>query len=138
MTIYPVTSFLIEIGTKKGVGVWIYLKDYVNYEVRNVIVNTDEMHCLWIEVQGKNKRLSKLISIVYQTSPANTKEIKWIEKVDLMLSSTKSTWESSIILAGDMNINLTSVPQLLIRTNKCSTHTNSPVTWLNQFVKVKN
>ena len=86
------------------------------------------MHCLWIEVQGKNKRLSKLISIVYQTSPANTKEIKWIEKVDLMLSSTKSTWESSIILAGDMNINLTSVPQLLIRTNKCSTHTNSPVT----------
>lgn len=86
------------------------------------------MHCLWIEVQGKNKRLSKLISIVYQTSPANAKEIKWIEKVDLMLSSTKSTWESSIILAGDMNINLTSVPQLLIRTNKCSTHTNSPVT----------
>ena len=72
------------------------------------------MHCLWIEVQGKNKRLSKLISIVYQTSPANAKEIKWIE--------------SSIILAGDMNINLTSVPQLLIRTNKCSTHTNSPVT----------
>ena len=86
------------------------------------------MHCLWIEVQGKNKRLSKLISIVYQTSPANAKEIKWIEKVDLMLSSTKSTWESSIILAGDMNINLSSVPQLLIRTNKCSTHTNSPVT----------
>lgn len=86
------------------------------------------MHCLWIEVQGKNKRLSKLISIVYQTSSANAKEIKWIEKVDLMLSSTKSTWESSIILAGDMNINLTSVPQLLIRTNKCSTHTNSPVT----------
>ena len=86
------------------------------------------MHCLWIEVQGKNKRFSKLISIVYQTSPANAKEIKWIEKVDLMLSSTKSTWESSIILAGDMNINLTSVPQLLIRTNKCSTHTNSPVT----------
>ena len=92
------------------------------------------MHFLWIEVQGKNKRLSKLISIVYQTSPANAKEIKWIEKVDLMLSSTKSTWESSIILAGDMNINLTSVPQLLSNTYeqmfdtyKFSCHVTKPI-----------
>ena len=63
---YLLTSFLIEIETKKGGGVGIYVKDCINYEVRNGIVNTDEMlEHLWIEVQGKNKRSPKLIGIVY-------------------------------------------------------------------------
>ena len=130
----PGHKFLYRNRNKKGGCVGIYLKDYVNYEVTNDIVNIDEMlEHLWIEVQGKNKRLSKLIGIVYQNSPVNAKEIKWIEKIDLVLSSTKSTWESSIILARDMNINLTSCSttsnsyEQMFNTYKFSCHVTKPI-----------
>ena len=50
-----------------------------------------------------------MIGIVYQPSSENAKKIEWIEKNDIILSSIKSTCDSSIvILTGDTNIDLLS------------------------------
>ena len=63
---------------------------------------------LWFEVNGKNKKWPYLIGIIYQPSTENAKKIEWIEKIDSVLSSIKSTWDSIIIVTGDTNIDLLS------------------------------
>ena len=57
---------------------------------------------------GKNRISLYLIGVFYQPSSKNSKKIDWIEKIDEILSSIKSTWDSTIILAGDTNIDLLS------------------------------
>ena len=47
------------------------------------------------------------MGIVYEPSSENAK-IEWIEKIDAVLSSIKSIWDSTIILTGDTNIDLLS------------------------------
>ena len=42
------------------------------------------------------------------TQHENAKKIEWIEKIDAVLSSIQSTWDSSIILTGETNIDLLS------------------------------
>ena len=49
-----------------------------------------------------------MTGIIYQYNSENTKKIEWIEKIDAILSSIKSTWDSTIILTGDTNIDLLS------------------------------
>ena len=49
-----------------------------------------------------------MIGIVYQLSSENVKKIEWIEKIDAVLSLIQSTWDSTVILTGDTNIDLLS------------------------------
>ena len=51
----------------------------------------DSLGHLWVEVRGKNKKSPYLIGIVYQPSSENAKKVEWIEKIDAVLSSIKST-----------------------------------------------
>lgn len=59
-----------------------------------------------MEVKGKNKRSPYLIGFVYQPNSENAKNIEWIDKTDPVVSSIKSTRESSIILTDNTNIDL--------------------------------
>ena len=94
---------------KRGGGVGEYIKDCITYKIRNDIIGLDNsLEHLWVEVKGKNKKSPYSIGIVYQPSSENAKKIEWIEKNDVILSSIKSTWDSTIILAGDTNIDLLS------------------------------
>ena len=94
---------------KRGGGVGVYIKDCITYKIRNDIISLDDsLEHLWVEVKGKNKKTPYLIGIVYQPSSENAKKIEWIEKIDAVLSSIKSTWGSTIILTGDNNIDLLS------------------------------
>ena len=68
----------------------------------------DSLEHLRVEVKGKNKKSPYLIGVVYQLSSENAKTIEWIEKIDAVLSPIKNTWDSTIILAGDTNIDLLS------------------------------
>ena len=94
---------------KIGGGVGVYIKDCITYKIRNAIISPDDsLEHLWVEVKGKNKKSLYLIGIVYQPTSKNAKKIEWIEKIDAVLSSIKSTWDSTIILTGDTNIDLLS------------------------------
>ena len=94
---------------KRGGGVGVYIKDCITYKIRNDIISLDDsLEYLWVEVKGKNKKSPYLIGVVYQPSSENAKKIEWIEKIDAVLSSIKSTWDGTISLAGDTNIDLLS------------------------------
>ena len=94
---------------KRGGDVGIYIKDFITYKIRNDIISLDDsLEHLWVEVRGKNKKSPNLIGVAYQPSSENAKKIEWIEKIDAVLSSIKSTSDSSIILTGDTNIDLLS------------------------------
>ena len=49
-----------------------------------------------------------MIGIFYQPSSESAKKIEWIEKIDTVLSSIKTTWDSTTILTSDTNIDLLS------------------------------
>ena len=97
---------------KRDGGIGIYVKDCITYRIRNYIISLDSLGHLWVEVKGKNKKSSYLTGIIYQYNSENTKNIEWIEKIDAILSSVKSTWHSTIIQTdrqtGDTNIDLLS------------------------------
>ena len=57
----------------------------------DIISLDDSLGHLWVEVRGKNKKSPYLIGIVYQPSSENAKKVEWIEKIDVVLSSIKST-----------------------------------------------
>ena len=59
-------------------------------------------------VKGENKKSPYLIGVVYQPSSETAKKIEWIEEIDAVISSIKSTSDSTIILTGDTNIDLLS------------------------------
>ena len=69
---------------------------------------------------------------MYQPSSENTKKIEWIEKIDALLSSIKSTWNGTIILAGDTNIDLLSssttrnMYEQMLHTYQLSCHITEP------------
>ena len=94
---------------KWGGGVSVYIKDCITYKIRNDIISLDDsLDYLWVEVKGKNKKSPYLIGIVYQPNSENAKKIEWLEKIDAVLTSIKSTWGITIILTGDTNIDLQS------------------------------
>ena len=89
----------------------VYIKDCITYKIRNDIISLDDsLDYLWVEVKGKNKKSPYLIGIVYQPNSENAKKIEWLEKIDAVLTSIKSTSGITIILTGDINIDLQSWP----------------------------
>ena len=92
---------------KKGGGVGVYIKDCITYKTRNDIISLDNSpEHLWVKVKGQNK---KIALFDWDCLPIeNAKKIEWIEKIDAVLSSIKSTWDSTIILTGDTNNDLLS------------------------------
>ena len=72
------------------------------------------------------------VRVGYQPSSEDAKKIEWIEEVDSVLSSIKITGKTSIILAGDTNIDLTSysttcgVFEQMLDTYKLSCHVTEP------------
>ena len=104
---------------KRGGDIGLYIKDYITYKIRNDIISPDDaLEHLWVEVKDKNKKSPYLIGIVYQPSSENAKKIQWIEKIDAVLPSIKSTQDSTIILTGDTNIDLLSSSTTRDMTNK--------------------
>ena len=98
-----------NIYEKRGGGVGVYIKDCFTYKIRNYIFSLDDsLEHPWVEVKGKNQNSPYLIGIVYQPNSENAKKIEWTEKIDAVLSSIKSTWDSTIIMTGDTNIYLLS------------------------------
>ena len=73
-----------------------------------------------------------MIGVVYQPSSENAKKIEWVEKIDAVLSSIKSTWDSTIILTGDTNIDLLSssttrdMYEQMLHTYQLSCHITKP------------
>jgi len=69
---------------KRGGGVDIYIKDTIQFKIRNDIVNVDKsIEHLWVEVKGKNKHSSYLIGVFYQPSSETKHKLEWIGKLDL-------------------------------------------------------
>ena len=94
---------------KRGGGVDVYIKFCITFKIRSDITSLDDsLEHLWVEGKGKNKKSPYLIGIIYQPSSENAKKIEWIKKIDAVLSSIKSLWDSTIILTGDTNNDLLS------------------------------
>ena len=81
---------------------------------------------------AQNNILITIDGVVYQPSSENAKKIEWIEKIDSVLSSIKSTWDSTIILTGDTNIDLLSssmtrdMYERMLHTYQLSCHITKP------------
>ena len=59
---------------------------------------------LWIEYKGNNCNKSYLVAALYQPSSDENGKLIWIEKLNTLLSIVNSTWNKTIIITGDTNI----------------------------------
>ena len=59
---------------------------------------------LWIRCKGNNCNKSYLVAAFYQPSSDEKEKLIWIEKLDTLLSIVNSTWNKTIIITGDTNI----------------------------------
>ena len=92
---------------KRGGGVGIYIRDTIEFMIRNDISKLDEsIEHLWVEIQGRKKNSACLIGVFYQQSSENTKKLEWIKKLDSVLSIVKSTCNGTVNITGDSNIGL--------------------------------
>ena len=86
-------------------GVCLYIKDSIGYKVRHDLNKIDEsIEHLWIECKGNNCNKSYLVAALYQPSSDEKEKLIWIEKLDTLLSIVNSTWNKTIIITGDTNI----------------------------------
>ena len=59
---------------------------------------------LGIECKGNKCNKSYLVAALYQPSSDEKQKFIWIEKLDMLLSIINSTWNKTIIMTGDTNI----------------------------------
>ena len=60
---------------------------------------------MWIKCKGNNCNKSYLVAPLYQPSSDEKGKLTWIEKIGTLLSVVNSTWNKTIIITGDTNIN---------------------------------
>ena len=86
-------------------GVGLYIKDSIKYKVRHDLNKIDEsIEHLWMECKGNNCNKSYLVAALYQPSSSEKEKLIWIEKLDTLLSIVNSTWNKTITITGDTNI----------------------------------
>ena len=60
---------------KRGGGVGIYIRDTIEFMIRNDISKLDEsIEHLWVEIQGRKKNSAYLIGVFHQPSSENNKK----------------------------------------------------------------
>ena len=90
--------------SKHGRGVGSYIRYTIGFQVRNSISKLNEyIGNFWVEIQGKKKNSAYLIGIFYHPSSENNKKIKWIKKLDSVLSIVK-LMRSGIIMINGGNV----------------------------------
>ena len=101
-----------------GGGVGIYIKDAIKYKGQQDLSKLDEtIEHMWIECQGKNKNKNYLVGVFYQPRPEDKEKLIWIQKLDTILSAITTTWNKTIVIAGDTNIDYNK-PSTLLETYK--------------------
>ena len=92
---------------KCGGGAGVYIRDTIEFEVCSDILKLDDsIEHLWVEIQGRKKNSACLIGVFYQPISENNKKLEWLEKLDSVLSIVKSTWNGTVRITGDSNIDL--------------------------------
>ena len=103
---------------RRGGDVGMYIKDTIKYKERQDFSKLDEtIEHMWIECQGKNKNKNYLVGVFYQPRPEDKEKLIWIQKLDTILSAITTTWNKTIVIAGDTNIDYNK-PSTVLETYK--------------------
>ena len=95
---------------RRGGSVGVYIKESIKeYKVRKDInrLGVDIEH-LWIEVKGKNRNHSYLLSAVYQPNSDIASKEAWLQTFETILSHISNIWDGPVIICGDTNIDILS------------------------------
>jgi len=99
-------EYLFRSSGKRGGGVSLFIKDTIEYFVRNDLSRMEDcLECLFIEVPGNQTGLGKncVLGTIYR--PPNTSIQTFNEKISEILHTVKSE-NKYIYLMGDFNIDL--------------------------------
>ena len=89
---------------RHGGSVGLYIKYTVKYKERQDLSKLDEsFEHVWRENRGTNKIKIYRVCVFYEPTPEEKEKIKWIQKLDAILSIV-TTWNKNIIVCGDTNI----------------------------------
>ena len=90
---------------RRGDGAGMYIKYTIQYKERQDLSKLEEtIEHMWIECQEENKNKNYLVGVFYQPRPENKEKLIWIQKLDAILSTVTVTWNKTVVIAGDTNI----------------------------------
>ncbi len=90
----------------EGGGVGVYVKEVIKFKRRKDIENRHpELEHLWTELLGRNKNTKVLLGTIYR-SESQMRFSEWLQKIEDLLSEIVASWDSLLILTGDVNINM--------------------------------
>ena len=96
-------------ANKRGGGVGLYLKEQLQYKVRNDLMrNYTTLEVLLVEIRGRNKNTPTLICVTYQPSSNESEKLEWLDKFEQLLGDIYTTWHGALVVTGDFNIDLLS------------------------------
>ena len=83
----------------------MYIKYTIKYKERQYLSKLDKtIEHMSIECQGKNKNKNYLVGVFYKSCPEDKEKRIWIQKLDTILSAITTTWNKTIVIPGDTNI----------------------------------
>ena len=91
-------------------------KDTIKYKEWQDLSKLDEtVEHMWIECRGKNKNKNYLVGVFYQPCPEDKEKLIGIKKLGTILSAITATWNKTIAIAGDTNIDYNK-PSIVLET----------------------
>ena len=95
-------------GEKRGGGVAVYLGEELKCKERTDLMRLEpSVEHIWIEISGKNKNSNVLLGVFYQPDSDPVKKCAWVEKFETILAAVHSKWDGILVIAGDINIDIT-------------------------------
>ena len=105
-----IPGYQLDFGNRdntRGGAVGVYIKEHIKFKRRHDIEKiVDSFEHMWFEFSGKNKYSSFLLGILYQPHSDNASKELWLNHLEHLISNIMIKWDSVMILAGDMNIDL--------------------------------
>ena len=91
---------------RRGGGVGLFIKEDLKNKIRRDISNIEpDLEQLWVELTFKNKNSSILLGVLYHYNFDSTSKTIWLQKLDTIIGQLSSSWDGTIMICSDMNIN---------------------------------
>ena len=119
---------------RRGGGVGLFIKEDLKYKIRRDISNIEpDLEQLWVELTFKNKNSLILLGVLYQDNFDSTSKTIWLQKLDTVIGQLSSSWDGTIMICGDMNINtldstnpILNLYEAILNSYNLTRHINEP------------
>ena len=94
-------------SNKRDGWVGFYIKDELEFKIRKNLTSKHELlEVLIIEIRRRNKNSLTFICVAYQPRLIEEEKLDWFEKFEALMTDIHTSWNATLTLTDDFNIDL--------------------------------